>query len=154
MNKCYYINTGEITKMIINPVPIMNPSHLTRRRAKLQVIAWQKEREQLENYHTNERTHFENPLKKYLKETALHGLRYIGDSSLSKVERLGFGLIFIFVTIVAGYFISNVWKKWNNAPLIIGLNPVATEIKDIPFPAITICNMNQAKKSIAINIKR
>lgn len=32
------------------------------------------------------------------------------------------------------------------------MNAAATTINDIPFPAVTICNMNQAKESIVRNI--
>lgn len=37
--------------------------------------------------------------------------------------------------------------------MIISIDPFATSISDIPFPATTVCNMNQAKKSIAKGIK-
>lgn len=32
--------------------------------------------------------------------------------------------------------------------MIIALNAVATSVNDIPFPAVTICNMNQARQSV------
>lgn len=32
--------------------------------------------------------------------------------------------------------------------MIITLNPTLTHIEDIPFPAVTICNMNRVKKSV------
>lgn len=38
------------------------------------------------------------------------------------------------------------------SPIIIGLDPVSTNIKNIPFPAVTICNMNQVKKSFGENL--
>lgn len=57
------------------------------------------------------------------------------------------------VIILASYFISNVWQKWTETPIIIGLDPVATAIKDIPFPAVTICNMNQVRKNFADGLK-
>lgn len=49
------------------------------------------------------------------------------------------------------YFISNVYSKWSASPIIITLNALATSIEDIPFPAVTICNMNQARKSVVKN---
>lgn len=51
------------------------------------------------------------------------------------------------------YFISNVYEKWNASPIIITNNAVATPITDIPFPAVTICNMNQAQKSMVKDIQ-
>lgn len=62
--------------------------------------------------------------------------------------RIFFVLSFFLVFGLSIYFISNIYQKWSASPVIIGLNAIATSISDIPFPAITICNMNQAKKSI------
>lgn len=90
----------------------------------------------------------------YLLSSTLHGLRYIGTATLSVFERVFFGLSFLMVTVLAAYFISNVWQKWKDTPVIIGLDPVSTQIKDIPFPAVTICNMNQVKRSFAESLKK
>lgn len=57
------------------------------------------------------------------------------------------------VVLLAAYFISNVYEKWDASPVIIGQNAVATPINEIPFPAVTICNMNQARKSVVQKIK-
>lgn len=89
----------------------------------------------------------------YLLSSSLHGLRYIGTTTLSVFERVFFSLSFLMVILLAGYFISNVYQKWTETPVIIGLDPVSTNIKDIPFPAVTICNMNQVKKSFAEKLK-
>lgn len=64
-----------------------------------------------------------------------------------------FMLSFLLVFILSIYFISNIYHKWTATPIIIGLNAVATSIMDIPFPAITICNMNQARKSYVSGIR-
>lgn len=92
-------------------------------------------------------------LREYLQNSTLHGLRYIGTGTLSLVERLFFALSFLMVVLLAAYFITNIYQKWTLNPVIIGLDPVSTNIKDIPFPAITICNMNQVKKSYAVSRK-
>lgn len=70
-------------------------------------------------------------------------------ATLSAIERIFFGLSFLMVFCLASYFISNIYQKYLNNPVIIGMDPVSTNIKDIPFPAITLCNMNQVKKSYA-----
>lgn len=49
---------------------------------------------------------------------------------------------------LSGYFISNLYAKWSASPIIIALSAVATSVNDIPFPAVTICNMNQARQSV------
>lgn len=55
--------------------------------------------------------------------------------------------MFLLVVVLSGYFISNVWDKWKTSPLIVTMGAHGTSVKDIPFPAVTICNMNQAQKS-------
>lgn len=92
-------------------------------------------------------------IQQYLLSSSLHGLRYIGTATLSVFERVFFSVSFLMVIVLASYFISNVWQKWRETPVIIGLDPVSTSIKDIPFPAVTICNMNQVKKNFAESLR-
>lgn len=95
---------------------------------------------------------FSENLRNYLKNTSLHGLKYVGDSYITNLERIFFFCSFIIAFMISGYFISNVWDKWSATPVIISLNPVLTDSKTIPFPAVTICNMNQAKRKVADEI--
>lgn len=88
----------------------------------------------------------------YLLNTSMHGLKYIGDITLSFSERIFFFFAFTIVAVLSSYFISNLWNKWSENPIIIGLNSALTPLNEIPFPAVTICNMNQAKLSIAEKI--
>ncbi|XP_013167371.1 PREDICTED: sodium channel protein Nach-like, partial [Papilio xuthus] len=51
--------------------------------------------------------------------------------------------------ICAAFFILNVYHKWRSSPMIVSINPENMHLQDLPFPAITVCNVNQAKKSVA-----
>ncbi|KAL3281010.1 hypothetical protein HHI36_004234 [Cryptolaemus montrouzieri] len=53
---------------------------------------------------------------------------------------------------LAGYFISNIYVKWSESPVIISFSPLDADLNSIPFPSITICNMNQAKRPEAEHI--
>lgn len=64
-----------------------------------------------------------------------------------------FVLAFIFVLILSIYFISNIYQKWTASPIIIAQNAYATSIGEFPFPAVTICNLNQARKSKIENVR-
>lgn len=88
-------------------------------------------------------------IRTYLLNSTLHGLRYVGQTTISTAERCFFGVAFVLVVLLAGYFITNVYVKWRASPIIISLNAAATSITDIPFPAVTICNMNQARRDVA-----
>lgn len=52
----------------------------------------------------------------------------------------------------AVYFIVNIYEKYDNSPVIISYNPKVVPLLSIPFPAVTICNLNQALKSEAEKI--
>ncbi|XP_074032749.1 pickpocket protein 28 [Leptinotarsa decemlineata] len=97
--------------------------------------------------------HFLHHLEQYCDKTTLHGLRYVGDASLSVGERIFWLVSFCFAIGFAAYYITNIYHKWNSSPVIISFNPFDADLTSIPFPAVTICNMNQAKKSEVLKIK-
>lgn len=47
---------------------------------------------------------------------------------------------------------QDAFEKWNTTPVIVGINPEPTYITNEPFPAITICNLNQALSAQAAHI--
>ena len=61
---------------------------------------------------------------------------------------VAFGLAFAAAT----YFIATLFEKYRANPVIMSLSPSTTKLSEIPFPAITICNMNNVRKSNAKNI--
>lgn len=69
-------------------------------------------------------------------------------------NRLFFALTFLLVSFLSIYFISNVWIKWSASPVIITLNSLSMSISELPFPAITVCNMNQAQSSSVQQLSR
>lgn len=66
--------------------------------------------------------------------------------------RLFFASMIIFVVLVVTSFITQVWYKWLTQPMIITVSPNATSIGDIPFPSVTICNMNRVQRSAIENL--
>jgi amiloride-sensitive sodium channel len=68
------------------------------------------------------------------------------------VSRLFWSVAFILATFTAGYFILIVYDKWDETPVIVSIGAKTTLLTDIPFPAVTICSMNKARKSVADNI--
>uniref|UniRef100_A0A336MEX5 CSON014571 protein n=1 Tax=Culicoides sonorensis TaxID=179676 RepID=A0A336MEX5_CULSO len=101
------------------------------------------------NFKKKLRTVVSEHFNDYFINTTLHGLKYVGQTYLHIIERLFFAISFILVVCLSGYFITNVYMKWVNTPIIISLDPQLSQSKDFPFPAVTVCNMNQAKESVA-----
>ncbi|KAK4879622.1 hypothetical protein RN001_007768 [Aquatica leii] len=91
-------------------------------------------------------------VEEYFINSTLHGLHYVGDTAISFGERLFWLIAFLIAISSAAYFISNIYTKYDRSPIIISLNPKPTPISVLPFPAITICSMNQAKKQEAFSI--
>ncbi|XP_077282137.1 pickpocket protein 28 isoform X2 [Temnothorax americanus] len=92
--------------------------------------------------------------KQYCSYSTLHGLRYVGDSGLSIVERIFWIISFTTALTVAIYYICYLYQKWNGAPIIISLSPDPISLNEFPFPSVTICNMNKVKKREAKRIER
>ncbi|XP_036227734.2 pickpocket protein 28 [Bactrocera oleae] len=89
---------------------------------------------------------FDN-FKEYCENTSIHGLKYIVNKSLYPLERLFFAISFICVVYGAAVFVGKIYEKWNYSPMLVSINPKYTKITDDPFPAVTICNLNQAYKA-------
>lgn len=66
-------------------------------------------------------------------------------------HRIFFVSSFVLVLLLSGYFITNVYNKWEQSPIIITLAAKSTSVKKLPFPAITICNINKARQSVVKN---
>ncbi|XP_076650925.1 pickpocket protein 28 isoform X2 [Halictus rubicundus] len=91
-------------------------------------------------------------LEQYCTNTSLHGLRYVGDSNLTIAERVFWMIAFTLAVLVASYFIWLLYRKWVTTPIIISLSPEPVPLDEFPFPSVTVCNMNNAKKSEAARI--
>ncbi|XP_037941630.1 pickpocket protein 28, partial [Teleopsis dalmanni] len=90
-------------------------------------------------------------VRKFMSETSLHGLKFVADTTITIWERLFFLISFVTAFVIAINLISNIYAKWVNTPVIIGVSPEPTSILQVPFPAITICNMNQVLLSKVSN---
>lgn len=111
---------------------------------------------------------FRKQLDDYLREGTLHGLRYIGDRTITWFERfvshcfriqgnhrfitqfplrrVFFACVLLVVLVLSGWLITIIWIKWTTAT-IITFSPYRTPVSDLPFPAITICNTNIIQKT-------
>lgn len=64
-----------------------------------------------------------------------------------------FWFVSFFVAIgLAIYCITIIYNKWQSNPVIISFSPFDADLRSIPFPAVTVCNMNHVKKNVADEI--
>ena len=61
-------------------------------------------------------------------------------------------LSFLLAISVAVIFIWHLFEKYEKSPIIITRDPENALLNQLPFPAVTICNMNNVKKSEALRI--
>jgi hypothetical protein len=66
--------------------------------------------------------------------------------------RIFWAVAFMLAVATAAYFITLLYRKWDESPVIVSVGAKATQLISIPFPAVTICNMNKARRSIAKEI--
>lgn len=71
----------------------------------------------------------------------------------SNFGRFVFAVSFCLAIVLSAYYINEIYGKWKTTPVIFTIDSTATSIRDIPFPAVTICNMNQAQRSRVASIK-
>ena len=88
-------------------------------------------------------------VKKYFKEyatsTSAHGLSYLAEDGRSFLERI-FWLIVVVLALAFSYWqTSTLYKQWNDNPIITTLETVSLPIKEIEFPAVTICPQGSMK---------
>ncbi|XP_053947849.1 pickpocket protein 28 [Anastrepha ludens] len=86
-------------------------------------------------------------ITQFLSHTTLQGLIYVSHAHLSLWERAYFLICFGIVISVAINFATNVFINWESMPVIIAQEATYTSVYNTPFPAITVCNMNQALRS-------
>lgn len=84
----------------------------------------------------------------YFSMTSLHGLKYLMESGRPKYEKV-FWLAALgawwFVAVVMIYL---VFHHWAASPVLVSFESEPLPITEIPFPAISICNMNKVYKSV------
>ncbi|CAL8073003.1 unnamed protein product [Orchesella dallaii] len=78
-------------------------------------------------------------------DSNLHGVKYLGLPNRHIVERLFWWLSVLACLAYSFYLVAEVVRKYNENPIIISFQPKETSVAQIPFPAVTICNVNILK---------
>ncbi|PSN34583.1 hypothetical protein C0J52_26311 [Blattella germanica] len=89
----------------------------------------------------------------FCEQTSLHGLKFVGNTTTNWLQRLFWTIAFILAILAASYYINQVYIKWKLSPVIVSIGAKITPMIEVPFPAVTICTMNEARKSNAEKIE-
>ncbi|GJQ86100.1 hypothetical protein Trydic_g15256 [Trypoxylus dichotomus] len=80
---------------------------------------------------------------KYFEEctgaTSIHGVQYIGDRQRSCVERLIWAVIVATSVSICTKYVLQTYRKWESSPVYVTIGSGLVPIRDISFPAVTIC---------------
>lgn len=88
----------------------------------------------------------------YAFESSIHGVKYFGDRKYSKVVRLFWFSVFLLSVCGFIYYTTEVYRKWFIDPDIT-INTKLQNVREIPFPAFTVCPLRKLKKEFQ-NVER
>ncbi|CAL8109591.1 unnamed protein product [Orchesella dallaii] len=83
----------------------------------------------------------------FCSESTIHGLQYLGQRKRHMSERIFWLIAFLLSLAAAIYLIHGVWDRHRKIPVIVTFQAKEQDIDSIPFPAVTLCNMNKFPKS-------
>ena len=83
----------------------------------------------------------------FCNHTSLHGWRYLADSRMSKPKNIFWFLVLCASISGASILIYYNTLTFKNATVITTVESMTAPLSEIFFPSITVCNINQARKS-------
>ncbi|CAK1588677.1 unnamed protein product [Parnassius mnemosyne] len=87
----------------------------------------------------------------FCKRTDLHGFKYIVMEELNGIER-GCWAFAVFLSIIcAVFFVITAYKWYATNPIVTVIESTQGAIWDIPFPAVTICDLNLISHRAAVS---
>lgn len=61
-------------------------------------------------------------------------------------------LVFLAGIFFSGYYCWQMWRKWEDSPVLMSLDSNRYPLKNIPFPGVTICNVNKVSKKKLLQV--
>lgn len=94
-------------------------------------------------------------IEQFLLETSLHGMKHIAKKNYEKedtkvaarIKTIIGNYSWIFVTVSGAlfslYMMNLVWVRFVNTPTVTTVETINNPISEVPFPAVTVCNINK-----------
>lgn len=96
---------------------------------------------------------FKETCKIFCENTSLHGLKYVtgseyhGSVGYLTLARVAWAVISLCGIVFALVMMQLSWVRFKNNPTITTIETTTHPIWNIPFPAVTVCNINKIDKS-------
>ena len=84
--------------------------------------------------------------REFASTTTAHGFSYITEEGHSVAGRIFWCIVVILAVLFTTSQMTNLYKEWQDDPVITTMDTVALPIEEIEFPAITVCPQGSAKK--------
>ncbi|XP_065086994.1 pickpocket protein 28-like [Ochlerotatus camptorhynchus] len=81
----------------------------------------------------------------YCANSTIHGVKYFGCKRRTLCEKIWWVVTFLISVYGCSRLIQNIYRKWDQTPVIVSFNEKSTPVWQIPFPAVTICPETKAK---------
>ncbi|XP_055621987.1 pickpocket protein 28-like [Toxorhynchites rutilus septentrionalis] len=85
-------------------------------------------------------------LVEFCSNSTIHGISYIGSRQRSMCEKFWWVFVFLLSLFGCGKLIDNIYRKWEENPVIITFDEETTPVWQIPFPAVTVCPEAKIKR--------
>ncbi|XP_057370230.1 pickpocket protein 28-like [Daphnia carinata] len=86
-------------------------------------------------------------LQHFCESSSIHGLKHVYEDGSLMFERVVWILVFLSGVCFSSYFCWQVWQKWEQSPVLTSVETQLYPLKNVPFPAVTICNVNKISES-------
>ncbi|KAJ8967695.1 hypothetical protein NQ317_011486 [Molorchus minor] len=81
--------------------------------------------------------------KDFAKNTSVHGLKYVVKNGSSRYEKIFWILIVLFGLCGSAYMTTLFWRRYVSNPTRTSILSAYAPTTAVPFPAVTICNLNR-----------
>ena len=79
-------------------------------------------------------------LHEFAESTTIHGIAYVFDRAIKGLDNILWLLVVCFGAGVAIYMSLDAWNTWKDAPVLTSVSSTGLPLRNIEFPAITICS--------------
>lgn len=86
------------------------------------------------------------PIRNYLRETDLHGYKFLAESNRILLERVIWSTVLLGFMVGSLYTISSNLTVFFEAPTAISEVPTKRSVDEIPFPGVSVCMANRFSK--------